>query len=267
MKQSGVPLGGMLAGAVLPVVAVAAGWRAAILLASATVLFVVLAVQPIRARYDRDREPDAPIRPAMLWASVLLILRRPDLRVVAVCCLVYSGVQMSLFAFLVVYLVEVAGLDLIDAGLVYAAMQLSGVVARPFWGWVSDRVMVGGAALGLIGLATSGFLLLLILASPAWPFPALAAVAALLGFTASGWNGIPLAEVVRLAPDQVALATSGTAVCLYFGVALGPSTFSLLTSLFGGFEGAFATMAALNLLAAYVLFRTRDGARPTASGR
>ena len=266
LKQSGVPLGGMLAGAVLPALALMFGWQATILLVSATVLAVVTAVQPIRARYDRDRDPSAPIELKGLVASLLMVLRRVDLRRLAGVCMIFSAVQMSLFAVLVVYMVEVAGLDLIAAGLVYAVMQISGVVARPVWGWVSDRVLSGAFTMAGIGLAASAFFVLLILVTPDWPFWSLVAIAGLLGFTSSGWNGIALAEIARLAPDQVAIATSGTVVFIYGGVALGPSTFSLLAILLGGFEAAFAVMAALNLVAVVVLFTTRGEAPPTASG-
>ncbi len=267
LKQSGVPLGGMLAGAVLPALALMFGWQVTILLVSATVLAVVTAVQPIRARYDRDRDPNAAIELRGLVASLLMVLRRADLCRLAGVCMIFSAVQMSLFAVLVVYLVEVAGLDLIAAGLVYAVMQISGVVARPVWGWVSDRLLSGALTMAGIGLAASAFFVLLILVTPAWPFWSLVAIAGLLGFTSSGWNGIALAEIARLAPGQVAIATSGTVVFIYGGVALGPSTFSLLAILLGGFEAAFTVMAALNLVAVAVLFTTRGEARPTASGQ
>jgi hypothetical protein len=99
-------------------------------------------------------------------------------------------------------------------------------------------------AAGLMGLITA-----------AWPVGAIAAVVILLGATASGWNGVFLAEMIReVRPAEVGLATAGGLMFTYLGTVLGPSLFGVLASivgfpraylimgvavLFGGLFGAF----------------------------
>ena len=55
IRQSGVPLGGALAGALLPGLAVAFGWRTAALAVVALCLVMVALLQSMRARYDGER--------------------------------------------------------------------------------------------------------------------------------------------------------------------------------------------------------------------
>lgn len=256
LKQSAVPFGGVLVGLSLPALAVTFGWRTALAAVVALVLLTVLAVQPARARLDDDRQPGATITAEALWGSLLLVLGRPALRDMAFCCLVFAGAQLCLFAVLVAYLVSDAGLDLVDAGIAYATMQASGVLARVVWGWVSDRLLSARAALGLMGLGSAGFVLALTALTPATPFALLLGLAVMLGVTASGWNGVALAEVARVAPEDVANATAGTVVFTYLGVVVGPSAFSALVALIGGYDGAFYVLAGLDLLAAAALFRS-----------
>src|SRR5512136_2863245 len=57
IKQSGVPLGGVLAGLVLPPAVAAFGWRWALVVGALMSVAAALMVQPLRAPLDRAREP------------------------------------------------------------------------------------------------------------------------------------------------------------------------------------------------------------------
>jgi predicted MFS family arabinose efflux permease len=92
-------------------------------------------------------------------------------------------------------------------------------------------------AAGLMGLFTA-----------AWPVGAIAAVVILLGATASGWNGVFLAEIIRdVRPAEVGLATSGSLMFTYLGIVLGPSLFGALATAVG-FPKAYIVMGAAVLL-------------------
>ena len=72
IKQSAVPLGGLVAGVLFPPVAERFGWEAAIVLSSLMVLSAALIIQPLRARLDDDRNPAhraGSMRPASPSAS------------------------------------------------------------------------------------------------------------------------------------------------------------------------------------------------------
>ena len=51
----------------------------------------------------------------------------------------FAVCQGCLFSFTVTWLVETRGMGLVQAGSIFAVMQVAGVVARIFLGWIADR--------------------------------------------------------------------------------------------------------------------------------
>ncbi|MCY4223007.1 MAG: MFS transporter [Thiotrichales bacterium] len=261
VKQSAVPLGGLVAGVLFPPVAERFGWEWAILLACAMVLSAALIIQPLRARLDDDRDPGRRIRIDAPWQSVRLIFATPRLRPIALVAFSFGAMQLCLFGFFVVYLVERVGLDLVTAGLLFSVMQGAGFVARVGWGWVSDRWISTRPLLAVMGVGTIASTVTAIGFSDAWSFAGLAAASVALGVTAVGWNGIYLAEVSRAVPmDKVGLATGGALMFTFVGVVLGPSTFGAIVAATGSYAAAFITMDVLVLAAVVTLvLRPRTG--------
>ena len=248
VKQSAVPLGGLVAGVLFPPIAERFGWVWAIALACAMVASAALVIQPLRARLDDDRDPAHRVRIDAPGQSVRLILTTPRLRPIALVAFSYGAMQLCLFAFFVTYLVEHVGLDLVTAGLLFAVMQGAGFVARVGWGWVSDRWMSARPLLAALGAGTIASTVGAIAFSDAWPLAGLAAASVALGATGVGWNGIYLAEVARAVPlDKVGLATGGALMFTFVGVVLGPSTFGAIVAATGSWAAAFITMDALVL--------------------
>jgi len=88
------------------------------------------------------------------------------------------------------------------------------------------------------------------LLGPSWPPGAVAAVVVLLGATASGWNGVFLAEIIRsVRPGDVGLATSGSLMFTYLGTVFGPSLFGGVASA-AGLPRTYLGMGAAVLLVA-----------------
>ena len=261
VKQSAVPLGGLVAGVLFPPVAERFGWVWAIALASVMVLSAALIIQPLRARLDDDRNPAHRVRITAPGQSIRLILSTPRLHPLALVAISFGAIQLSLFGFFVTYLVERVALDLITAGLLFSVMQGAGFVARVAWGWVSDRWIPTRPLLALLGAGTVASTAGAIMFSDDWSFAGLAVVSAALGATAVGWNGIYLAEVARVVPiEKVGLATGGAMLFTFIGVMLGPSSFGAIVALTGSYAAAFAVMDALVLasVVALVIRRRTD---------
>jgi len=254
IKQSGAPLGGFLAGLLLPAVVALAGWRVALLVTVLLGIAAVFAVQPLRARADDDRRPDRRLSVRGSWAQLRLLATSADMRRLTLASFTYASVQICLFSFLVTYLVDAGGMTLVAAGAVFSAMQLSGVVARILWGWVADRLVPARWVLAGLGLASALCMAGIGWAGSGWSYGAVVLLAAAAGATVSGWNGVFLAEVARAAPPgQVSTATGGTVFFTYFGLVVGPAVFSLVVAL-SDYVVAFHTFAAAALLAAMLLF-------------
>ena len=258
IKQSAVPLGGLVAGALFPPIAERFGWAAAIALSCAMAASAVLLIQPLRGRLDADRDPAHRVRLGTPGNSVRLVLATPALRPIALVAFSYGALQLCLFAFLVTYLVERAALDLVTAGLLFSVMQGAGIVARVAWGWINDRWLPARPLLAGIGIGMVAAIAAAASFSSEWSFAALAAVCAALGLTGVGWNGVYLAEVARTMPiRKVGSATGGVMMFTFLGIVVGPSTFGAIVAASGSYTPAFVTVAALVLATAVVLLLPR----------
>jgi len=246
IKQTGVPAGVALAGAVLPSLAHAAGWRAASWAVAALGVAVALAAQPVRARLDVDRQHGRRLTLRAVLAP-LAHLRTPALRRTALIGFAYSATQMCLTSFLVVYLAEALRYPLVVAGLALSVATVGGVAGRIGWGIVADRWLQARRTLALIGALAAASSVTLAFAQPEWPVPACLALAGVFGITAIGWNGVQLAEVARLAPRGAAgVVTGAVGFVTFSGVVVGPPLFALIASFTSSYRASFAALGAVS---------------------
>ncbi len=248
IKQTGVPAGGALAGAMLPLLALQIGWRATFVLVAASGVAIALAAQPSRATLDTGRTPAPMPSLARVIAPLRHILRTPALAELVVVAFLYAALQVSLMSFLVVYLTESLGHSLVAAGLALTAANLSGIVGRILWGAISDFRVAPRTLLGLLGMAAGGCAWSTAAFSVDWPIAAILALCSLFGATAIGWNGVQLAELARNAPtDEVGAITGAAGFVTFGGVVIGPPTFALIAALTGGYRAGFAVFGSLSI--------------------
>ena len=263
IKQAGVPIGGLAAGVLLPPIAKHVGWVWAVGLSCLLVASAAFVIQRLREPLDHDRDRfrrvgivDAP------GDSIRLVLTTPELRPIALVAFSFAAAQLTMFAFLVTYLVERVGVDLVTAGLLFAVMQAAGIAARVAWGWVSDRWIASRPLLAGLGAGTLVAIGALATFSAAWPLVAVAAICAALGVTVVGWNGIYLAEIARVLPmEKIGSATGGVMMFTFVGICVGPSTFAVIVAMSGSYTPGFGAIAALVLATVIVLARPRRGQR------
>ncbi|HSB23622.1 MAG TPA: MFS transporter [Burkholderiaceae bacterium] len=259
IKQTGVPLGGVIAGLIVPPLvalggAVGALWGLAALCAAAAA-----SALPLSHELDRERDRTArwPTR-AQVLAPTRLVAGHAVLRAIALCTFVFSMVQVSLTSYMVSYLTGDLRWTLTAAGAALAASQLAGVVGRIVWGFVADRWL--GARRMLLALASAMMACGLLMP---WigPTTAALAVVALMcayGATAVGWNGVYLATVARVAPPgQAGNATAGTLFFTFFGVVIGPPIFGATGTAFGALGWAYALLALPLAISLWLLARAR----------
>ncbi|MGA2089329.1 MAG: MFS transporter [Stellaceae bacterium] len=255
IKQTGVPLGGALAGLVVPALTLAFGWRGAALAVAAASVVLAVACEPLHHSLDDDADPSAAGERGM-FSSLRLVLGLPGLRKLSLSSLAYSAMQLCISAFIVTFLTVGLGMDLVTAGLIMAAAQAAGVGGRILWGWLSDRLMTARMALSLLGYAIGLSGAALALATPAWPVAAVALSAMALGAVALGWNGVFLAEVARQAPPGLAgSATGGALAFTFLGALLGPPLFGAVVDLTGSYRAAFLAASLCAALAGFVVMR------------
>jgi MFS family permease len=239
IKQTGVPGGAALAGAVLPSLALAIGWRSALLVAAACGVGIAALAQPTRRRLD-IRGQERALSLAALLAPLRVVMRHRALVELSIVGFVYAAMQMCLMSFLVVYLTEAIGYPLITAGLALTTANAGGIVGRVAWGAVADRWVAPRRLLGMIGIASGGCAFATAAFSTAWPLAGSLFIAAFFGATAIGWNGVQLSEVARQAPTGEAGTITGASGFITFaGVVSGPSLFTLLAALTDSYRAGF----------------------------
>jgi MFS family permease len=245
IKQTGVPAGGALAGALVPVLVLAFGWQWGAVAIGAACLALAVAIGGVRERYDQELDPRASISLATAFAPVGMVLREPGLRQMCVTSFIYGGVQITLVTYLVTFLVESFALTLVAAGLVMAAAQVASVIGRVLWGVLADRVLTRRAMLGLLGVGMGFSALAALAAGPGWPTWLLLLYASAFGATAVGWNGVFLAEIARIAPQgRTSEATGGCLFFTFLGVVVTPPIFNAVLAFTGGYPVAYAVFAA-----------------------
>src|SRR3954470_19026874 len=262
VRQTSVPLGGVLAGLLVPQLTLRMGWQSScVVLGLTTAAFGLVTALVLPAIRNEQAGRRARFSGGLL-GPLRFITQRGDLLTLSAASTIFGGLQLVLSSFLVIYLVTVVGHDLVSAGALLGASQLSGVLGRILWGYVADRVGSPRKLLGLVGVGMALACLatgLLSYTGPSWlAIP----VVILFGATASGWNGVFLAEVMReVKPAEVGFATSGSLMFTYFGVMVGPPLFGLAAAIVG-FQGAYALAAVLALAGAYLAWRMgRPGLR------
>ncbi len=261
IKQTGVPLGAMLAGAIVPQLLLRIDWQwSMVSVAVVCALFAGIS-QRLRASMDDDRKPGQTLNRASLIRPIRLVMGHRLLMSMAACSFVFSMVQMSLTTYLVTFLHEKLSYGLVAAGLALSLTQMGGVVGRIAWGFVSDRwlgplrvLLLLAVVMALCALATAYF-------TPDVSTWMVLSILTVFGASAIGWNGVYLSEVARQAPEGLAsMATGGTLVFTFLGVVVGPMLFGVISNTSGGYPLAFMGLTFIASLAAGLLlfiFRRR----------
>jgi len=257
IKQTGVPAGAAIAGAILPVLAQSIGWRTAFVAIAIVGIVVALLAEPPRASLDGELDPAAAsFSPRSLLAPLGRVARHARLRELAITGFVYAAIQMCLMSFLVVYLTESLGQSLVAAGLALTTANVGGIAGRIVWGAVADRIGAPRLMLGVLGLGAAACAYLVALLEPGSSTAAILAVCGMFGATAIGWNGVQLSEVARQAPQgEAGVMTGASGFITFGGVVLGPPTFALLATLCGSYRVGFAVFGTLALVCGIALLR------------
>lgn len=259
IKQTGVPLGGVLAGLIVPLVLTLFDARWAMVAMAAICLAGIALAEMLRNALDVHRDPTGPLpRLSRMTQPLRFVWTHHLLRRLALCTLVFSCVQVSLTSYLVSFLNHDLSWTIVAAGAALSIAQVAAIMARVVWGLISDRWR-GGARLTLFWLA-----LAMALAGIAMPFLTASmphawviGLLVIYGATAIGWNGVFLGTVARVVPqDQAAMATAGSLFFTYFGVLIGSPLFGMASGAIGRIGPAFALLALPLAWTLWTLYRS-----------
>ena len=259
-KQVGLPFGGALGAALLPIAGVAFGWRVAVVLSG-----VVIAVMAVISWLLYRDPPDfvAAAQTGSRGAIATVLLTR-DLWLVAIATGVFAATQTVLMAFLVLYLQEHVHVSFLAAGRYLAIAQAAGMAGRIGFGLLSDRVFGGGrrAPLAVAGLGSALCSIAIAVTGPGASAVWVTALVLVFGFVGIGWNGVQHTLMAELAGPK----SAGTAVGLGLavssaGVSLGPPVFGWCVERAGGYIGPWIGLAVTMIVGVALLAPVREPRR------
>ncbi|WP_026433673.1 MFS transporter [Paracidovorax oryzae] len=257
IRQTGNQIGAMAGSLLLP-------WlflrhRAAPFMAVAAVALAVgvACLRVARALAGAHAAPAVPPDAAGRRSGLRDIAASPHLRMLTLAAAVFTAVQVCLNFFAVSHAVHHWHLPVPTAVAWVAWMQAGGLAGRLLWGRVALRPGVAlRRLLGALG-CTMGAAGLLLFLWPGVPGPGvLALLLGLLGLSASGWNGVLLAEVAGTAGPARAGAVTGAVLLFgYAALALAPLGFAALGARMGTGAAYSVLLALAGLLGAGLLAR------------
>ena len=258
IKQTGVPLGAMMAGAIVPSLMLALNWQWTMVMVAIACVLSALLAQPLRQELDELRQANLPFQMSALTSPIRMVLGHRPLATMAACSFMFSMVQMSLTTYLVTYLHDDLSYGLVSAGLLLSVTQMGGMGGRILWGYVADKWLGAQKTLALLAALMALCSLTTALFLPVFPLWGIWMVLIVFGASAIGWNGVYLSEVARQAPEgKASVATGGTLTFTFLGVVIGPPIFGALSTAFGSYRAGFLALVLTSSLCAWVLFRLR----------
>ena len=264
IRQTGVPVGGVLAATLWPWVATVSGWRTTYALAGAMALAGTLMIA--LTYFDPAREPGAS-------AGIRSMRDLMTDRRLWLLALTYNGqivAQYSVTVYLVLFLHEALGLSLLAASGLLALVNAVAIGGRMGWGLASDALF-GGARrpvlLIIIVLTLIGVLAAAALPANA-PFGVAVALAVLLGLSAFSWTGMYGTLAIELAGSaSAASAIAWVHVLGGIGSLGGAPLFGYLVDHTGSYRVAWLAAAACVLVGLVATIALREGGAPDVAGR
>jgi len=244
--QSGFGMGGILGASILPFFGENIGWRAAVQIAAAAVLFTCLLVYKLYHDNENDKNTihkpeDKQSKKDTFRYHLTSIIADKFLFRICFSGILFGISEGALLAHFVVFLTDDLMISKVAAGLSFAALHLGGMAGLLGWGFFSDRFFRANRCFGifLIGL-TSGFIYLFFGLFVCYPFlnqVLVFSLSFLFGFLVLGWTGAYLTTVGEVAGEKHSGTATGLALLFVRGAMIvSPPIFGLIADMSGSYR-------------------------------
>ncbi len=245
IKQTGVPVGGVITSLTAPAIAVHFGFHWSLLMIGVLIAVLLIYIQGHRAQWDSDRGSGAGRGEQAAFGGVPLVWRQEGLRWISLVAMIFSGIQRCVLSFTVIFLVAEGSMGLVEAGVMLSVVQIGGSASRICWGWLADRLGSSLRVLMIICVITIASTLALVFFDPGWNKLLIYLLFFVIGVTAVGWNGVFHAEAARLSPPGMAsVVAAGTTFFVFAGVLIGPAAFAAAYGGIGSYSHTFLLVTA-----------------------
>lgn len=256
VKQTGVPVGGLMAGIMVPFLLSWLGWKGVFVASGVFLMIFAIMLQPIRNRFDTDRNPTQSLKPGFIWQTLRQVMATPSLRDLALGMFCFVGLQGLFGSYFVTYISETMERPLESANYIFSIAMSTAIAARILWGWVGSALMPARRLIAYLSAVMVVAAVGMGSIEPGWTDLAIIGVAILYCISAISWHGLMMAELARLSPaGQVGPVTGAALACAGAGMMAYPMLYAVLVEMTGDASLGFYLAALPAAVMAVKLYR------------
>ncbi|MDT3496764.1 MFS transporter [Bacillus toyonensis] len=204
IRQAGIPIGGVLAGVLIPLLVIKYNLSytihviGSICIIGGLLFFIFYQDLCVRKEGEQERIKTS------FWVQLKAVMHKKELYPIYITGICMISLQMVLVGHFINFLVMEQSITPILAGKVFSVMFFSGMVGRITLAAVSDLFYKGNRRIPLfISVCTSiGFILMLVMSIHTITSEFLYVVSALLGFFSISWFSLFIIEVAEMASEE-----------------------------------------------------------------
>ncbi|HFI2421406.1 MFS transporter [Bacillus sp. FH] len=257
IRQAGIPIGGALAGVLIPFLTVQYNMTYAInsiacICIMGGVLFFVFYKEPYVQEEARTGHNNI-----SFWMELKVVICKKELYPIYITGICMISLQMVLVGHFMKFLAGEQSITSIVAGTVFSVMFFSGMIGRIALAAISDVLYKGNRRIPLFiaVCASIGLILLLVMNIHTIMSGVLYSVSALLGFFSIGWFSLFIAEVAELASEESVGITVSVALTLnQIAIIVAPVLFGYIVDE-KGYAYAWLCIVVLLSISAVSLYR------------
>ena len=266
IKQAGIPAAGIIAGLVLPAIAVLSGWRVALCIAGVSIAASgILSFLLYRDSDVMKQKKEASPKALASMQNTSSNLTQ-DIILLSVGCGILMGVQFSFTSYLTGYLGELftamsVTSPLVLAGTYYSWTSVGGFIGRVGLGLISDRIFCGRRKGTLLAVCLIGTLVLFLMAfwAPHIGILGVGILVFIYGLTGVSFTGIQLSLVSEIAGVNASGSATGFTLALGFaGMMAFPPIFGVIIDTTQDYFWGWLTLATLSLIGVLFILPVKD---------
>ncbi|MDA2136548.1 MFS transporter [Bacillus cereus group sp. Bc256] len=263
IRQAGIPIGGALAGVLIPFLTIQYNVTYAInSIACICIIGGLLFFMFYKEPYVKEEARKGHIK-ISFWTKLKVVICKKALYPIYMAGICMISLQMVLVGHFMKFLVREQSITSIVAGTVFSVMFFSGMIGRVVLAAISDVFYKGNRRIPLFitVCASIGLVLLLVISIHTITSGVLYGVSALLGFFSIGWFSLFIAEVAELASEESVGITVGLALTLnQIAIIIAPVLFGYIVDA-KGYTYAWLCIVVLLSISAVSLSRNLPGSQ------
>ena len=249
IKQSGVPIGTILAALALPLLALHYSLRIAFLF-----LFFVTAIIAIIIRGEQRGSLEKASR-GKTKGTIKMVLKDRRILVISTITAFLSWGQQSVFTYFVLYMTSM-NYEVLVAEVLFIVLLLGSVLGRILWPSLTLRLFGGHRLRNYTLITALAGVMLFLFPNAGTSIYAISAMAVAIGFTAVAWNSNYVTLISEIAPKGSVGTYSGTSMTIIsMGSIVGTPLSGYLVDATGGeFSIMWMFLGSVLMIVALILF-------------